>query len=335
MPKLQNIVILRSFAILAVVLYHCYCPWLDAWNWFSCDCRKVYSFIFEVALVGRMPLFVFVSGYLFSHLIIDRGKYKTFWAFLNNKFKRLLIPCFTFSAIMSLALCSNYINIIVWSGYHLWFLKMLFWCFITGWILNRYVKSLYGKIITMMITIIMMGCKMPEIIGIGQYCKYFAFFYSGYLVYAYRLTLEFLFKGRFLYMFIFFYFLLLGVALVQYYNSDLINDIIHRNTIIVGIRYLLRPLSVLIAFGLVETYLRKKTKISKWFSQLNEISYGIYLTHMLLLQCLNKYFLDSIQNYASLHYIITPIILFISVTAMCILVCKWLKNYQWSRWIIG
>lgn len=139
-PKLHNIVVLRSFAIITVVLYHCYCPWMNAWNWVETPVRDIYSYVMEVMLVGRMPLFVFVSGYLFSHLYFDRNKYHDFIGFINNKFKRLLIPCFLFTGLMAICLGDNYFNLALYDGYHLWFLKMLFWCFITAWFTINYIK---------------------------------------------------------------------------------------------------------------------------------------------------------------------------------------------------
>ena len=146
LPKLKNIVVLRSFAIITVVLYHCYCPWLYAWNWFECPLRGLYSYLFETVMVGRMPLFVCVSGYLFSHLLLDRGKYQSFSGFIKNKIKRLLIPCFTFTGLMCVCLHENYITAIWQGGYHLWFLKMLFLCFITCWISSYFTKNIIFEI---------------------------------------------------------------------------------------------------------------------------------------------------------------------------------------------
>lgn len=102
--RLNNIIVLRAIATIAVVIFHCYCEWTTAGR-FQCPIGSIYEFIFRVVLIGRMPLFVFVSGYLFSHLILDRGKYTTFRGFVKNKFERLLVPFFVFSGILSLLVC--------------------------------------------------------------------------------------------------------------------------------------------------------------------------------------------------------------------------------------
>lgn len=46
-----------------------------------------------------MPMFVFVSGYLFAFLIA-KNKYPTFGYLIKNKTKRILLPYFLFGIIM-------------------------------------------------------------------------------------------------------------------------------------------------------------------------------------------------------------------------------------------
>ena len=41
-----------------------------------------------------MPLFIFISGYLFPFLW-RKGKYQDFWNLVKNKAKRILLPYFT------------------------------------------------------------------------------------------------------------------------------------------------------------------------------------------------------------------------------------------------
>lgn len=171
--KLLNIVILRTFAIMAVVCYHCYCPWMSSWNWYDCPARNLYSFIFETILIGRMPLFVFVSGYLFSYLYISRGKYHKFSEFIENKFKRLLVPCIVFTGVLCVCLQINYIHVFIYGGYHLWFLKMLFLCFITCWIIAKHVNYLKFEVVLLCVTIAMTFIPFPNILGIHHYFKYF------------------------------------------------------------------------------------------------------------------------------------------------------------------
>ena len=229
--KLYNIVMLRSFAIVAVVMYHCFCPWLYAWNWVEVDCRPLYSFIFEGVLVGRMPLFICVSGYLFSYLFNERGKYKTFTGFITNKTKRLLLPCFLFTIISCLTFGKNVFRDFFYGGEHLWFLKMLFLCFIVCWLLGRYVKNnwQYG---CLFVSVVLMFVPEVKFFSIGQFTKYFVFFYWGFLLCKNREKLYPFLNTKNALCFHSFVYLFLCMALAYLYciNKDVVSgDIIHLN----------------------------------------------------------------------------------------------------------
>lgn len=337
LPQLKNIIVLRSFAIIMVVLYHCYCPWLYAWDWYSCPIRGIYSFLVETALVGRMPLFVFVSGYLFSHLYLDRGKYRSFRGFLTNKIKRLLVPCLLFTALMSICLQDNYIEAVIGYGYHLWFLKMLFLCFMTCWICAKNVNKTRYEMILLLISCFMMFCPAPEYLGIGQYFKYYIFFYGGFIFYKYRHNLKFLYTRKSLWIFLIVYLILCGVCGWIYLNNpqEALGDIIHSNKMIALIRMILRPLTIVLAFIIVDLFLHKKLWFESVFVSLNKLSYGIYLFHMLFLQLINKYLLHVTTNFAQYHYILTPILFFIVISFLSIIITALLKKTKWGIYLIG
>lgn len=337
LPQLKNIIVLRSFAIIAVVLYHCYCPWLYAWDWYSCPIRGVYSYIVETVLVGRMPLFVCVSGYLFSHLYIERGKYHSFSGFLLNKIKRLLVPCLSFTALMSLCLQDNYWESVVGYGYHLWFLKMLFLCFMTCWICASYIHKVRFEMVVLLVAFIMMFMHIPNYFGIGQYFKYYIFFWGGYLFYKYRHKFGFLFTRQWLCIILFAYLVLCGICAVIYYihPEQANSDIIHANISLSIIRMILRPLMIVLAFILVDRFIHNGMLFENVFVSLNKLSYGIYLFHMLFLQSIHKYFLFQTTGFAESHYILTPIIYFVIITLLSISITSLLKRTSWGTYLIG
>ena len=130
--RLLDISLLRVISIVAVVAFHVYgMMYADHfpkskdlyhqiyWTWNQCGLINI-----------AMPMFVFVSGYLFAFLM-RKGKYPTFGALLKNKIKRLLLPYFVFGLIM-MATTGNFRPLDLFSGcyWHLWFLPMIFWCFI-------------------------------------------------------------------------------------------------------------------------------------------------------------------------------------------------------------
>lgn len=337
--KLQNIVILRSFAIIAVVLYHSYSPWLSSWNWYDCPVRNIYSYIFETALIGRMPLFVFVSGYLFSFLYITRGKYHNFIDFIQNKIKRLLVPCILFTGLLCVCLQVDYLHVFIYGGYHLWFLKMLFLCFMTCWCIARYVRSLKLEMLLLLVSFLMTFTPFPNILGIHHYFKYFLFFYGGYLFSKYRNYLRIVYTKRFGTTILVSYLILCLVTGYEYIvNSHAdIGTILYSNPILKICRIIMRPVMVISAFIIVEWFLRNKTshRLGEFCDGINKISYGIYLFHLLILECIHKYFNNTLNYIATEHYIITPLILFTISLFSSIYLTKFIRHFKWGIYIVG
>ncbi len=131
--RLNDVVIIRSLAIIMVVAFHAYYMMFVPAHFPKTMgmYHDMYYTINCIILQFRMPLFILISGYLFSHLENDRGKYATFKDLLKNKFKHLVIPFFVFATMFMLTT-----NDFSWEPYyswgysHLWFITMLFWCFI-------------------------------------------------------------------------------------------------------------------------------------------------------------------------------------------------------------
>lgn len=336
-PKLNNIIVLRSFAILAVVVYHCYCPWLFVWDWYKCPARPIYSFIMEVVLVGRMPLFVFVSGYLFSHLFLDRGKYHNFIGFLQNKSKRLLIPLLFFSCLMTLILGGNLIGIFTGYTYHLWFLKMLFLCFMSIWILATYIKNIKLEFLFLGISVLMKFIPAPSFFALNQFLKYFFFFYFGYLFYKYRNSCKWVYSNLSFLSLLSIYLCLCFICLIRYlkYPIESSGEIIHSDKIVVLCRMILRPVTILLAFVIVDYYLRHSPKFIKFFDSLNQLSYGIYLWHVFLLEIIHKFFISYTVNFAQSHYIIAPLILSLIIITFSIIITYLIRRLKWGVYLVG
>ena len=95
--KLIDIAILRTFAIVCVVFFHVYGMMYA--NHFPASKDIYASMYFRVVQCGliniAMPLFLFISGYLFVYLL-QKGKYSTFGDLLKNKVQRVLLPYFIF-----------------------------------------------------------------------------------------------------------------------------------------------------------------------------------------------------------------------------------------------
>ncbi len=77
---------LQIIGIILVVFGHSMHQYDEALGFDLLIYRMMYSF--------RMPLFLFVSGFLMIYTTVKVGKYPSFCAFVAKKFKRLIIPLF-------------------------------------------------------------------------------------------------------------------------------------------------------------------------------------------------------------------------------------------------
>lgn len=137
--SLNEVTWLRVYAIISLVLWHSYCAY-TSWGLASSSLNDYYKMFFKFATpIANMPLFTFLSGYLFCYLHVYCGKYKEFKGFVQNKARRLLIPYFV------LGFCINMTQIgrmhpidLLWGlPNHLWYCIMLFWCFIICWVVEK------------------------------------------------------------------------------------------------------------------------------------------------------------------------------------------------------
>ena len=139
--KIIEVNYLRSYAIITIVIWHCFvCP-LSAWN--LIEHTKETTIISMLARFfipdANMPLFTFISGYLFAYLYKkDKEKYGNFKPLLRAKFDRLVIPFLIIGTLVNITMPERYLYMIMnGEGSHLWFCMMLFWCFIIRWIILK------------------------------------------------------------------------------------------------------------------------------------------------------------------------------------------------------
>lgn len=141
MKQLSEVSYMRCFAVVMIVLWHCYfCPvicWpvIDKSLIHPCYAKAMLAlgqFAFPDCM---MPIFTFLSGYLFYYLFTYKNKYGEFKAFFINKLNRLLIPFFILGSIISLTSPDRHIEQVYWGeGSALWYSAMLFWCFLIAWL---------------------------------------------------------------------------------------------------------------------------------------------------------------------------------------------------------
>jgi len=139
--------------MLLVIMYHSCVFWTGSW-FPALEPEAVAS---SLGLFAQwlnsfhVYTFALVSGYLFSYLKNEKGKYASLSFLARNKAKRLLVPYAVVSIawIIPLECYFNHYDIeeiitryvLGTSPNQLWFLMMLFWCFIGAWFLSSVIEK--------------------------------------------------------------------------------------------------------------------------------------------------------------------------------------------------
>lgn len=151
---LFEISIIRPLIIFLLVVYHSLCVFTGGWPApAGVPENGVYWWLGHLISGFRIETIAFVGGYVFCYQCVELRRRQGLPAFAWKKFKRLIIPCFLFGIVYFLLYRFNparfHWNAAFWriaNGIgHLWFLPMLFWCFLAGWLLDRLLQFLAGR----------------------------------------------------------------------------------------------------------------------------------------------------------------------------------------------
>lgn len=315
--KLPDIIILRIIALIMVVSYHCYCIYTPAWNNYGGYHSIYHKFcIFSSSI--RLPLYTFISGYLFSYLHFYRNKYQKYSTFIENKVKRIIIPYIVFGGLY----CWMFQK---WQYFfmgvsHLWYLLMIFLCFLFwGYVfINNKIFSCKKSILPFILSIwIMTGIY----IGLQKYNNSMTsiFSFQNFLLYGGYFGLGcYVAKNRFSiisqrinkipnYLW--------GISFILIIISQYILMIIELNTShklhIIAIKASFTIITVLYFYHLLVKITRTITNIPPIINNLDKSSMGIYIFHHWLIDFGREY--GNFDYYFKHYYILFPFLCFLGI----------------------
>lgn len=220
-------------------------------------------------------MFVFISGFLFGGQLM-RKQPVSFVKMLKSKFMRLMVPFFVFTILfMFTQNAVSWKPFYQWTYSHLWFLPMLFWCFILTYfmrplILNdNYLISLSTLI--GLFAISLLGKFLPLIIGLKGITPWICWFALGVWFYKHEKKLVLLKESPILKISI----ILVGIALyfiiMTYFPQEY--DTVTLSGILVTIFVIY---SLWILFNWIPW---KNFAITDFLLSLSACSFGIYIFH--------------------------------------------------------
>jgi len=192
MNKLQDVALLRCLAVISLVAWHSYCSYI-CWNIADTPMSIWYTRLFKILTPdANMPLFTFISGYLFCYLLIFKDKYLSFHELLTNKVNRLLIPFLILGTLTNLTeYGKNISDIFYGKPSHLWYCLMLFYCFIACWLIEKKLGKRWNIATMCVSTLVVIGYKGNGLgpntpLGLFMPVYYYCYFYAGFLVFFHK-----------------------------------------------------------------------------------------------------------------------------------------------------
>ena len=194
-----DIAIVRAILVFCIVIGHGFVFYLNGLTWpLPEGVLPSYNlqYINPVFISFQLQAFVMISGYLFASQ--QECKRQSIYNFILKKTKRILLPCLLFGVL--------YYFLILWNGEslsplqmlrtifngagHLWFLPMLFCCYIVGKLMDEILGG-FNKLYSWPILILFICVSMGSLVIPGFWCIsnavfYYVFFYLGVLLYKNR-----------------------------------------------------------------------------------------------------------------------------------------------------
>lgn len=329
----SDILIMRPILILSIIIGHAFNIYTGSKSWpLPVGCSQIQSlgWVNPTVISFALQAFVFISGYLYA---FKKSKSLKINAkdFLVSKLKRIYLPSIIFSIIYILIFSpedfaeSTVIYEIFNGAGHLWFLPMLFWCYIFGYILSYRYEKITINAIVVLIALSFASFLIPDFIRISKATHYFVYFVIGYWAFQNKCNLlEYFSKRKYL---VILSWCIIGVlCMIKVYLSSRYLTLPYVTIFRIAINILLGILGSLTLFASINLTIYK-TRTPKIRS---DVWYGLYIYHQFIMMYL--YYHTQVSTYLGN---MTPyVVLIVTILASYGLVLITLRT-KIGRYLIG
>lgn len=325
-----DVAVLRSLSIMAVVAFHTTgMMYADAHFPATKELYHSVYYAFNQCLLINvaMPMFVFLSGYLF-HYQLATGRVTSFVGMVRKKVLHILVPYFVFGLVM-MATTANFNPISLFRGgyWHLWFLPMLFWCFVVSYALRRLTRSIYYvAILISAFGVSLCGKFLPQIMGLHYITVWYCWFIFGGVVFLFCEQISsFMRRYRLQWLFILSYVILTVLHPVPYGERTWFATLAQAGVVV----------ALWLVFHTLRPAVMHRLHPLVWLSR---YSYGIYIFH----NWLAVYLISStaqrllpLASWAEHHVVLFPLCFFL-ITMLFSFACSWLLlKTRVGKFLIG
>ena len=292
--RLDEVTLMRCVLALLIVFMHSFTCYNGGWPEPEGFVDvPVYKWMSRFSFAFTLQAFVFVSGYLFAFQRITLKRAESVIVLIINKLKLLILPSVIFSVLYFVLFfeykgLGNFVYSIISGCGHMWYLPMLFWCFIGGYVLDRIRIGDGWKLSFLICLNVFFLWKLP--LQLSRAASYLFYFYFGFVVYKYSDSIKkhitpdllVLSWAVFLIMFVLLR-PLRDILVTNSGNPRLLNGfIMARNKLCL----LLYAGSGLMAFFFTSIYYTQRHQLKTFTLKLSSWCFGIYLFQQFVLQLL-------------------------------------------------
>lgn len=338
--KLKDIVVIRVILIVLLVLYHSFAIFNGAWEspvHLNLN-TPAYWWIASLSYSFMLETFVFISGYILGYQESFKGlNIYTFQNLVLKKGKRLLLPSISFSIIYYVIFFdfdNSGIEILysILNGCgHLWFLPMLFWCFILMFLLHKIgIKN--KKVIFYFSIFISLFSIVPFPFRLTNTMYYFFFFFMGYCmsfkknIICYFIKLKYIFVSILCFGFLFYYTKSHDILLIS-------NELSVTKRLVTNFTRLICSISgVIMLYLMVNFFLKYKIiSVNSFLIRVGSYCFGIYIFQQFILKFL--YYKTALPLVINIWLL--PWICFIITLGLSFILCYYFVKTKVGKLLIG
>lgn len=192
--RLNEVTLMRCILALLIVFVHAFTCYNHSWREPAGYVDvPVYMWLTRISFAFTLEAFVFISGYLFAFQRITLSRIGGGISLIVNKLKRLILPSAIFSTLYFVIFCEykgvgDFLYSIINGCGHMWFLPMLFWCFLGGWLLEQIKLNDEWKLVILVCLHLFAVISLP--FQLKAAAKYMVYFYGGFVVYKHSETIK-------------------------------------------------------------------------------------------------------------------------------------------------
>lgn len=304
--------------------------------------NSIYEWLCAFIIGFRIETIALIAGYVFAFQSIDLHRKYMFIPFVSKKFKRLIIPMLFFGCIYYFLFFFNpamfnigsfFISLLSGCG-HLWFLPMLFWCFLAIWIIDQFKLSGWVTLLLLAAMAIMPVPSLP--FGLARLPHFLFFVYAGYFLWEKReWLLDKALGNKTICGLWLLYVIMVIVTRVLLPESSAEMSMFSKGIIYLtnsGLKLFMSCCGIMALYLLVCKFTtRENYKAKDWVITASDNCYGLYVFHQFVLVLL--YFKTPFVN--NLHPLLVPWLGFIIIYVVSLCLTKLSLKTKLGRFLIG